>query len=80
MAGSLRYMAPELIAQDTEESEEGDNVERFTPFLTKATDVYAFSMLSVEVCLFQMISIPVFRKHYDRFCPDSNPIRRYITI
>jgi len=72
-------MAPELIVRDMEESDDRDYVERHVPFLTKAADVYAFSMLSVEVGLFQMISIAVFRKRYHRFCLDSNPIRRYVT-
>jgi hypothetical protein len=67
-------MAPELLGQDAEESDESDHVERLIP--TKATDVYAFSMLGVEVGLFQMISVPVFQKHCHRFCLDSNPIRR----
>jgi hypothetical protein len=73
-------MAPELIVRDAEELEDIDYVDRQSRFLTKATDVYAFSMLSVEVGLFQMIIIPVFPKHYYRFCLDSNPIRRYVTI
>jgi len=49
LVGSLRYMAPELIIRDAEESDEGDYVDRVIPFLTKETDVYAFSMLSVEI-------------------------------
>jgi len=48
-AGSLRYMAPELIVRDMEELDDSDYVERHVRFLTKATDVYAFSMLSVEI-------------------------------
>jgi len=62
-----------------EELDDIDYVEYHVRFLTKATDVYAFSMLSVEVSLFQMISIPVFRKQYHRFCLDGNPIQRYET-
>src|SRR6266550_1633087 len=56
---------------DMEESDDSD--ERHVRFLTKATDVYAFSMLSVEVGLSQMISIPVFRRHYHRFVWTATP-------
>ena len=75
--GSLRYMAPELFGQDAEsaESDDADN-----SMLTKECDVYAFSIVGVEVSLFQMTHIPVFQDHYHRFCPDNNLTPRYITI
>ncbi|KAF8346381.1 kinase-like domain-containing protein, partial [Amanita rubescens] len=40
--GSLRYMAPELISHNTDESD-------YVQFLIKATDVYGFSMLTVKI-------------------------------
>lgn len=52
-------MAPEIIWQDGE-SGESDNDDNFLPIVTKESDVYAFSMVAVEVSLFQMIHIPLF--------------------
>ena len=46
--GSLRYMAPELFGQDAESDKSDD-----ASFIqTKECDVYAFSMVGVEVSLF----------------------------
>jgi len=39
-AGSVRYLAPELLPTDSDE--------KLTP--TRETDVYAFSMVALEVC------------------------------
>jgi hypothetical protein len=74
--GTLRYMAPELFGQDVE-SAESDDADNF--MLTKECDVYAFSMVGVEVSLFQMTHIPVFQGHYHRFCLDNSLTARYIT-
>ena len=51
LAGSARYMAPELITAeadvDYEDDEAFDNEP--PPCLTKETDVFAFSMVALEV-------------------------------
>ena len=49
--GSLRYFAPELLIQSDESDDD-------VSFITKKTDVYAFSMVGVEVNLFQITHIP----------------------
>jgi len=52
-AGSARYMAPELTAAEPDvvygEDAHGIYEEQGTPNLTKETDVFAFSMLALEV-------------------------------
>ncbi|KAF8736484.1 hypothetical protein AX14_014467 [Amanita brunnescens Koide BX004] len=48
VTGSIRYMAPEIIWQDGE-SGESDNDDNFLPIVTKESDVYAFSMVAVEI-------------------------------
>ena len=52
-AGSARYMAPELTAAEPDvvygEDEHGTYENQGTPNLTKETDVFAFSMLALEV-------------------------------
>ncbi|KAF8722330.1 hypothetical protein AX14_009892 [Amanita brunnescens Koide BX004] len=45
MAGSLRYLAPEIIW----DGQSGESDESFLPALTKESDVYAFSMTGVEI-------------------------------
>jgi serine/threonine protein kinase len=45
IAGSARQMAPELLPLDQED----DNPESDQPKLTKEADVYAFSMVALEV-------------------------------
>ena len=50
-------MAPEIIWQ----SSGSDDEEGFIAFLTKESDVYAFSMVGVEVSVFQMVHILVFQ-------------------
>ena len=53
-------MSPELLLQD--ESGERDEAESFKAKKeTKECDVYAFSMVGVEVRLFQMVHILVFK-------------------
>jgi serine/threonine protein kinase len=48
-AATVRYMAPELIAPETEfDAEDTYDIEA-PPALTKETDIYAFSMLALEV-------------------------------
>ena len=69
-SGSVRYMAPELMG----DPEENGGVESF--ILSKECDVYAFSMVGVEVSLFQITHILVFQGHYHRFCLDNNLIPR----
>ena len=56
-------MAPELMGDP-------DAGESF--ILTKECDVYAFSMVGVEVRLFQMSHKPVFQGHRHRFYLDKN--------
>jgi serine/threonine protein kinase len=46
-AGSARYMAPELTA--TESDVDFEFASESFPILTKATDVFAFSMVALEV-------------------------------
>jgi serine/threonine protein kinase len=51
-AGAARYMAPELILKGKEMPEVDDGKDNsFDPseFLSKESDVYAFSMVGVEV-------------------------------
>jgi len=52
-AGSARYMAPELTAAEPDvvygEDEHGTYENQGTPNLTKKTDVFAFSMLALEI-------------------------------
>jgi serine/threonine protein kinase len=50
-AGSARYMAPELTAAEPDfDIHDGDyEISEFPPILTKETDVYAFSMVTLEV-------------------------------
>ncbi|KIM73793.1 hypothetical protein PILCRDRAFT_718339 [Piloderma croceum F 1598] len=52
-AGSARYMAPELTAAEPDvvygEDEHGTYENQGTPNLTKETDVFAFSMLALEI-------------------------------
>ena len=76
MNGSVRYMAPELLIIP-DESDDDDNLITGT---MKKTDVYAFSMVGVEVSLFQMTHMPAFQGHYHRFCLDNSLTARYITI
>jgi hypothetical protein len=51
--GSARYMAPELTVLEPDavyrEDEDGTYENQDTRTLTKETDVYAFSMLALEV-------------------------------
>ena len=68
VAGSRRYIAPEIIWQ----SGGSDDDEDFIAILTKESDVYAFSMVGVEVSLFQMVHILVFQGHHHRFYLDNN--------
>jgi hypothetical protein len=53
VGGSARYMAPELTAPEPDvvygEDEHGTYKNQGTPNLTKETDVFAFSMLALEV-------------------------------
>lgn len=53
LAGSARYMAPELIAAESDEDYEGDAFEALEnqapPSLTKETDIFAFSMVVLEI-------------------------------
>jgi hypothetical protein len=72
--GTLRYMAPELQDVESAESDDADS------FITKKTDVYAFSMFGVEVSLFQMVHILVFQGHYHRFYLDDNLTPIYVAI
>jgi hypothetical protein len=67
-SGSVRFLAPELIA----DPDESGGVESF--ILTKECDVYAFSMVGVEVSLLQITHIAVLQGHYHRFCLDNNLI------
>ena len=67
----MRYMAPELLIIP-DESDDDDN------FITvmKETDVYSFSMVGVEVSLFQITRIPAFQGHTHRFYLENNLIPR----
>ena len=60
-------MAPEILR-----SSENDDDEDFIAILTTESDVYAFSMVGVEVSLSQMVHILVFQGHYHRFYLDNN--------
>ena len=51
-------MAPEILR-----SSENDDDEDFIAILTTESDVYAFSMVGVEVSLSQMVHILVFQGH-----------------
>ena len=49
-AGSARYMAPELTEAEADVDFDDDEIDIETPpCLTKATDVFAFSMVALEV-------------------------------
>ena len=72
----MRYMAPELLIIP-DESDDDDNLITGT---MKKTDVYAFSMVGVEVSLFQITRIPAFQGHTHRFYLENNFIPRYKTI
>ena len=58
-AGSARYMAPELTAAEPDVDYEGDGSEApiidTPPDLTKATDVFAFSMVTLEVSVLPFV-------------------------
>ena len=69
MTGTMRYMAPEMIIWP-DENDYYDN------FITMKTDVYAFSMVGVEVSLFQITHIPAFQRQYHRFYLENNLIPR----
>jgi len=53
LAGSARYMAPELITSesdvDNEQEADENTVHDSTPALTKETDVFSFSMVALEI-------------------------------
>lgn len=53
ITGSLRFLAPELMKADAEPAN-SDEPDGFMQILSKEADVYAFSMVGVEVSLFQM--------------------------
>jgi serine/threonine protein kinase len=49
-SGSARYMAPELTTAEADVDYDDDEFEfEAPPNLTKATDVFAFSMVALEV-------------------------------
>ena len=67
--GTSQYMSPELLSQDESgEREDAGSVMKET----KECDVYAFSMVGVEVSLFQMVHILVLQGHHHRFYLDNN--------
>ena len=53
LAGSARYMAPELISAESDVNFDDDAYDALenqaSPKLTKETDVFAFSMVALEV-------------------------------
>ena len=68
-------MAPEIICK----SNESDDEDSFIAILTKESDVYAFSIVGVEV-RFQMVHILVFQGHHHRFYLDKNLTLRCVAI
>ena len=52
--GPIRFLAPELIASPVDEE--------FAPRVTVATDVWAFAMTVIEVCVYVFLAPTVYRK------------------
>ena len=76
--GFVRYVAPEIIRQAAQLGH-SDDADDSTIVLTQEADVYGFSMVGVEVSLFQMTHIPVFQGHNHRFYLDNSLTPTYVT-